>query len=31
VTDEEGLKVVIEEGILHLFDLQRQLLAKVLR
>jgi hypothetical protein len=28
--DEEGLKVVIEEGILRLFDLQRQL-AKVLR
>ena len=29
--DEEGFKVVIEEGILRLFDLQRQLLAKVLR
>jgi hypothetical protein len=29
--DEEGLKVVIEEGILRLFDLQQQLLAKVLR
>jgi hypothetical protein len=29
--DEEGLKVVIEEGILCLFDLQRQLLTKVLR
>jgi hypothetical protein len=29
--DEEGLKVVVEEGILRFFDLQRQLLAKVLR
>ena len=29
--DEEGLKVVIEKGILRLFDPQQQLLAKVLR
>jgi hypothetical protein len=29
--DEEGLKVVIEEGVLRLFDLQRRLLAKVYR
>jgi hypothetical protein len=29
--DEEGLKVVIKEGVLRLFDLQRRLLAKVYR
>jgi len=29
--DEDGYKVVIEEGILRLFELQRQLLAKVQR
>jgi transposase InsO family protein len=29
--DEEGLKVIIEEGVLRLFNLQRRLLAKVYR
>jgi hypothetical protein len=29
--DEEVLKIVIEEGVLRLFDLQRRLLAKVYR